>query len=59
MASSTVVKVPAAPRMKMAQAPKVRIPRPKMPADAVRLSVPQAKRVKNGKEFVVGRKPII
>lgn len=60
-ASSRVVKVPKASvsGRGLAKAPKIKVAKPKMPKDAMRLNVPKAKRVKNGKEFVVGRKPII
>lgn len=59
-ASSRVVKVPTAGRTTPKfRPPRIKVARPKMPKDASALMVPKAKKVKNGKEFAVGRKPII
>jgi hypothetical protein len=59
-ASSRVVKVPTAGRTTPKyRPPRIKVSRPKMPKDANALMVPKAKKVKNGKEFAVGRKPVI
>jgi hypothetical protein len=57
--SSRVVKVSTARTTPKARAPKIRVKTPKMPKDALALTVPHMKKIKNGREFSVKRKPVI
>ena len=58
--TSKVVKVPSMNRTTPKyRAPKIKVAKPRMPRDASALMVPKAKRVRNGKEFSIKRKPVI
>ena len=62
-ASTRVVRVPGSSRRTTpkVRAPKIKVVKPKMPKDAMALTVPRAKKIKNGKAFEFGtkRKPVI